>query len=268
MQTKTLILSIVSSAVLSSAGTALILSPEKNKSDINTPLNIEKPINPSLELRVSALERQLKNTPGPLNQIAEEQATTPAISDSETIDNNEVDEPDFVASFAEERRRMRTQFFEQSQPEYRAKQLVSAGFAQEEAARILQLEQELALEQLNEQYQLRRERLKDEGNSLASTNLIRAELGDENYERYLEANGLPTSARVNTVIGGSPAQNAGLRAGDKILSYAGTRVFNFRDVTFLTAKGAVGENVLIEVERSGERVQLTIPRGPIGVTSR
>ena len=98
-------------------------------------------------------------------------------------------------------------------------------------------------------------------------NQLREKIGDDYYERYLKANGYPAAAEIRSVIKGSPAENAGLKAGDKIISYAGQRVFNMRDVSRLTLDGEEGEAVLLEVERDGTTTQLTIPRGPVGVSS-
>lgn len=168
----------------------------------------------------------------------------------------------------ERREQLRVDRLARQQPSYREEQLVSAGFAQEEAARIVQIEAEESLRQLQAQYNARRDRAALDENIFSNTNPIRAELGDQNYERYLEANGLPTAARIGSVIGGSPGQSAGLKAGDNIVSYAGERVFNLNEINNLTIRGNIGESVLIEVERDNESLQLTIPRGPIGINSR
>ncbi|MFT6407428.1 MAG: C-terminal processing protease CtpA/Prc [Arenicella sp.] len=165
------------------------------------------------------------------------------------------------------RQQRRAERLASQQPSYRQQQLVKAGFAQEEAARIVQIESEESLRQLQRQYDNRRQQAASTNNQLANINPIRSELGEQNYERYLEANGWPTSASIGAVIGGSPGESAGLRAGDNVLSYAGERVFNLSEINNLTIQGAVGESVLIEVERDGESVQLTIPRGPIGINS-
>jgi len=77
---------------------------------------------------------------------------------------------------------------------------------------------------------------------------------------------LPTSVGVASVLQNSPGASAGLRAGDRITSYGGERVFNIRDLNGLTVVGNEGESVLIEAHRNGETVQITIPRGPIGIT--
>ena len=170
-----------------------------------------------------------------------------------------------IERFREQRRAER---IARQQPGYRAEQLISAGFAEEDAARIVQIESQESLRQLERQYELRRARAEQDTISNIDTNPIRSELGDDAYARYLEANGRPTAAQVGSVINGSPGENAGLQAGDQITSYAGQRVFNLNEVNNLTIQGSVGESVLLEVERAGQSVQLTIPRGPIGVSNR
>ncbi|NNC98672.1 MAG: PDZ domain-containing protein [Gammaproteobacteria bacterium] len=156
------------------------------------------------------------------------------------------------------------------QPEYRKQKLIDAGFADEEATRIVQLESEIALRQLIDQYNQRKDYVAqasaEELQQLFSADQLRAEIGEENFLRYLKANGRPTSVAVETVMHGSPGQNAGLLPGDNIVAYDGKQVFSLQDVNKLTIQGAVGESVLIELERDGEPIQLTIPRGPIGIS--
>ncbi len=55
---------------------------------------------------------------------------------------------------------------------------------------------------------------------------LRKEMGDAEYEKYLTGTGRPTEVRVMDVLASSPAEKAGLRPGDQIVSYAGTRVFD------------------------------------------
>jgi len=87
------------------------------------------------------------------------------------------------------------------------------------------------------------------------------------YERYLKANNRSTNVSVGSILGSSPGENAGLQTGDRIVRYAGERVFNVRDLNNLTVQGTAGESVLIEVERNGSPLQLTIPRGPVGINA-
>ncbi|MFT5135635.1 MAG: hypothetical protein ACI9XU_000136 [Arenicella sp.] len=159
----------------------------------------------------------------------------------------------------------------QSLAELKRLALINTGLSEDEAAYILRTESDATLAQLNSRYQSQREAFErsepQDRPSLAKTNPLRAKLGDDYYENYLKANGFPTTARISSVIESSPGYNAGLKAGDRITSYAGKRVFNLNDVANLTFQGNPGESVLLEIVRNGEALQLTIPRGPIGVSS-
>lgn len=94
--------------------------------------------------------------------------------------------------------------------------------------------------------------------------MLRAEIGDSDFEKYLEAQGRPTSVGVASVMASSPAEQAGLKAGDEIVSYAGERVFSTYELTQHTMAGGEG-NVVVDVVRDGTPIQIVVPRGPIGV---
>lgn len=148
----------------------------------------------------------------------------------------------------------------------RVQRLVDAGFAPDRAEWITRREAELRMTALQAQYEARRS-----GEPLAATDVdpgatLRADLGDVDYERYLEATGRPTSVGVMNVIAGSPAAQAGLERGDRLVSYGGRRVYDVGDVNALTVEGTPGEPVTVEVERDGRRMQIVIPRGPLGIT--
>jgi S1-C subfamily serine protease len=97
-------------------------------------------------------------------------------------------------------------------------------------------------------------------------NPLRESLGDEKYASYLEATGRPASVNINRLLPGSAGANAGLREGDIIRSYAGSRVFTRSDLERATFEGDYGEPVTIEVERDGAVFYMTVPRGPIGTS--
>jgi S1-C subfamily serine protease len=94
---------------------------------------------------------------------------------------------------------------------------------------------------------------------------LRAELGDTDYERYLQADGRPTAVPVRDVLASSPAERSGLQPGDEIVAYAGQRVFGMSELNSLTLEGTPGESVIVDVRRAGQNVQLVLPRGPIGI---
>ncbi len=146
--------------------------------------------------------------------------------------------------------------------------LVAGGFSDDEARRVLQRESEAEYKAMRLAWEAQREGAPLD--QLAALNdpqaLLRADLGDTDYERFLEAQGQPTSVQITRVLNGSPGNEAGLQPGDQIVSYGGERVFNVTDMRELTLQGAAGEDVVIEIDREGVRMQLSVPRGPVGIT--
>lgn len=162
----------------------------------------------------------------------------------------------------------RANYRRRNSPEGRAEMLVEAGFDAGIADWIVQREEALQMDALQARFDAERS-----GDSQSyfrdrnSTNdVLRVELGDDDYERYLSANGRPTSVGVSSVIGSSPAQTAGLQAGDEITRYDGARVFSMTDITKATMAGEPGQNVVIDVVREGINIQIVMPRGPLGIT--
>ncbi len=97
---------------------------------------------------------------------------------------------------------------------------------------------------------------------------IRRELGDDAYDRYLYASGRSNRIAVGTVIATSPAERAGFQTGDVIKSYGGERVFSSAQLVNLRSAGNLGKYVIVEIIRDGELMQITMPRGPMGIQTR
>lgn len=150
----------------------------------------------------------------------------------------------------------------------RVARLIDGGFAEDEARRILQLESEASFKALQAAWEAQRsgESLSPLGATGNSQSILRSEIGDDAYARYLEAQGQPTAIEVTQVLDGSPGGRAGLLPGDQIVRYNGERLFNVVDLRNLTMQGNPGEDVVIEINRDGTRMQLTLPRGPVGIT--
>ena len=141
--------------------------------------------------------------------------------------------------------------------------LVRAGFTQERAEWIMRRQQELEVQAQQAMYDAQRN-----GQQFARVDTdaqLRKEIGDGEYEKYLAGTGRPTNVQVMDVLASSAAERAGLKPGDQIVSYAGQRVFDSGELNSLTRQGTPGETVTVEVQRDGQTVQLSVPRGVLGV---
>lgn len=152
--------------------------------------------------------------------------------------------------------------------EGRIERLIEAGFLPSQASAIMRRESELQMEGIKARYEAERSGDPSEywRNRDMASDALRTELGDADYERYLTANERSTSVTVSSVIDSSPAQSAGLQAGDEIVRYAGERVFSMTDLMQQTMDGAAGENVVVDIMRGGIAMQIVMPRGPVGIS--
>ena len=94
---------------------------------------------------------------------------------------------------------------------------------------------------------------------------IREEIGEEAYDAYLYASGQANRVRATSVMLGSPAEQAGMRDGDLILSYGDQQLFDWGELKSATTEGERGEYVNVTIMRNGELMNLWVPRGPLGV---
>ncbi len=94
---------------------------------------------------------------------------------------------------------------------------------------------------------------------------IRDEVGESNYGAYLYATGQPNQVVAESVLDSSPAQQAGVQAGDVIVSYDGKLIYTWSDVRAATASGEAGQPVRLVLSRNGENIDTYIVRGPLGV---
>ena len=153
-----------------------------------------------------------------------------------------------------------------------AGRLAAAGFTEEEVATLRRRQGENQMRQVELDDRARREgwvntpRYYEEINRLFDdTDPIRSELGDDAFDRYLYATGRPNRIRVTQVIETSPAEQAGFRSGDIIVSYGGERLFSTQQLTGLRSEGERGATVNVEIVRDGIPMQIAIPRGPMGI---
>ena len=150
--------------------------------------------------------------------------------------------------------------------------LVAAGVASDQATEILRRQSELEMQQLELRDQASREgwlgteRFVDALRELEGDTIsLRGEIGEDAYDRFLYLTGEPNRVVIDSVIDQSPASQAGIRAGDVLIDYANERIFSWSDLRNSTRAGERGEYVWIQLERDGETLELTLPRGPMGV---
>ena len=156
--------------------------------------------------------------------------------------------------------------------ERRQEALVAAGVDQDLAADIVWRQSQRALDRLEIQDLARREgwfgsdRYFDELRDFeAGADDLRAEIGDAAYDHYLYTMGKSNRVMVDSIIQGSPAEQAGLAEGDVIISYADERLFGWSELREATAAGERGETVHVRVMRGQDTIDFFMPRGPLGV---
>lgn len=152
--------------------------------------------------------------------------------------------------------------------ERRVNRMVEHGLSEDEARHLLEQESAASYEAMRVAWEAERngEPFDPFGAQNNPQRILRDSIGDAAYERYLEAQGQPTSVEVTQVLNDSPGERFGLEPGDRIARYNGERVFSVYDLRELTMQGNPGEDVVIDVVRDGVLMQLTLPAGPIGIT--
>lgn len=154
----------------------------------------------------------------------------------------------------------------------REERLAAAGFTRQQLATIDRLQAEAQMAWIDLDDRARREgwlntaRYARESRELSSgMAVIHDALGDDLYDRYLYESGFPNRIAVASIVETSPAQKAGFRPGDVVVTYAGENVYSNQQLVELRSAGVRGEPIAVEVARDGEILQLTIPRGPMGL---
>jgi hypothetical protein len=145
--------------------------------------------------------------------------------------------------------------------------LIAAGLAPDRADWILQRESELRYESMQARFEARNSGPSQDffDAALNPESMLRAEIGDTEYEMYLEANNRPTAVSISGVMASSPGERAGLQTGDQILNYDGQRVFSTWELVQQTMGGGGEGTVVVDLLRDGAPMQVVLPRGPIGV---
>lgn len=145
------------------------------------------------------------------------------------------------------------------------------GFTSQERESLWRLEAARQVQQVELNDRARREgwidtsRYNEEMEALSTFNSpVRNELGDDRYDRYLYAMGRPNRVIVGGVMPTSQAEKAGLSRGDVVVRYGGESVYSNLHLIKLRSSGEAGAPVVVEINRDGQPMQVTMPRGPMG----
>lgn len=215
-----------------------------------------------MQSKINALEQQMETIPIGAEFLPDGQNSTALPGEALVLQENQA-----------EVRQNRASRFASPDNDVEVTSLVSAGVDPLVAEQIKQRSDQWTLQRLelvdqatregwrqSDQFSERLAALREERPS------IRDELGDSGYDRYLYASGESNRVQISNIITGSAAQIAGMENGDVVFSYANRRVFTIRELQRATSEGSRGEPVLLEVLRSGEQINIELPRGPMGVT--
>jgi hypothetical protein len=141
--------------------------------------------------------------------------------------------------------------------------LASAGFT---AARARELrERSERFEQAREY--LDKDARREEAAAVLELNRAqKKEIGEEAYGYMLWSAGIPNRVLVRDVFEGSTASRVGLQRGDVLLRYDGERIFETDELSFLVREPSDRARAELEVLRNGELIELSVPRGVLGVS--
>lgn len=269
---KTILIAVILSATAAFAAATWVYMPDAREPGDANPVSFDTDL-PAVR-RIEALEQAVSQEQYARQLLQEEiivltdeLESLRAVAAPDTAESAEEAPP---SSRESEWERRRARYAERNSTEARTERLVEAGIDPGLAGWIVQREQELQMDSLQARYDAGRsgDATDYSRERYSSSAALRQELGDENYERYLEANGRSTSVGVSSIIGSSPAQAAGLMPGDEIVRYDGNRVFSMSDITEATMIGEPGQSVVVDVMRDGLTMQVVMPRGPLGITGR
>lgn len=222
---------------------------------LHTLLQQEIKARQALEQKVTALSDQLARITNHKSSPSSQQTAEQSASQSETQGE------EATAAGAE-----------QSETWFNQQALLDAGLGDAEAERLKLFYEDMEMQRLYLRDRAIREgwagsrRFRDELQQLnGQEEELRNQLSEAAYDAYLYASGQPNRVVVQSVLASAPAATAGIQAGDHVLRYDNKRIYGWRELREATAEGNINDTVAIEVERNGQRMQLFVPRGPLGI---
>ncbi|QKX18706.1 PDZ domain-containing protein [Microbulbifer sp. YPW1] len=161
--------------------------------------------------------------------------------------------------------------------ENQIRQLTEEGFSPERAAFIVDKQERIQYEQMQFSYEYHhmKDKRSPEAKALQEKmqtysnprRVFENELTDAEFEQYLQAFGGRTEMEIGDLLDGTPAHEAGLRPGDKIIRYNNERIYHMGDLRTQVYQAKPGTSVEVEIQRKGSSAPETIylPAGPLGI---
>lgn len=242
-------------------GAVIESSAAAGDTELGEVLDRERAARIALEARVTRLAERVR--------ALQEAANTDARTNASSVDASGPSDPSEASGLAARDRTTSGVDAAATATEARTARLVRAGFDPAEAESIVAREAALQLEVLEARYAMAQ---RGEEPDLAlfrrDQTILREELGDDAYERYRQATGRTTSARVLEVMDGSAAARAGLQSGDEIVGYDGQRIFEMAELARASFGAEAGREVSLTVRRGEEELRVFVPAGPLGIRGR
>lgn len=222
-----------------------------------------------LAAEVLRLDRQLVEVQGKLDQVQSELADIRALQTDDSASEESIEQAQSSDNTAEQRTRQ-----DRRREAYHAN-LQAAGLdavsAREFQRRrdLIQLERLELVDLANREGWADSERFEQQLAALEAREPdLRSELGEDAYDRYLQAAGRANRVVIESVIPGSAADLAGLMPGDIIQRYDDSTIFATREMQQATRQGSREDIVSLSFERAGELLDTQLSRGPLGVSLR
>ena len=157
-------------------------------------------------------------------------------------------------------------------PGFNSDAMLASGIAPEQVKRIQQVYDDVEMQKLYLRDQAVREgwigqpRYNEARKELDQRlETLRSELSDTDYSAYLYATGQSNQVIIESTMNTSPAQNAGMQAGDIIIRYNNQPVYSWSDLRSASTQCTAETSVGVEIKRAGTLQHLYIPCGPLGV---
>jgi hypothetical protein len=242
----------ISSQFFQSSSTPVVQDKAEQNTDIPNPFQIQTESS-DLALEIAQIRQKVNRLEVQSNEIAQNQAAIIADLEDTTKNSTGKSVPQLPAAS-------------------RKDNLVSAGVNPDIADDILGRMRQQQFRRMELRNLMRRNsssdtrQYRDELRELDENRIsLRSELGDDNYDQYLIVSGLNNRVKVSSVVAGSPAELNGVQKDDVILYYGGQKIMNVYDMQQAASGGDIGGFVNVEILRDGNRMNLTVPRGTLGV---